>query len=98
MTHVSLGYLRLLAEKAPTAEDRDHFNAVVDEIERLRAENERLRFLITAWVDACEADRSITIAHLFAVDPEMIGADPSDGDTYEAVIEAGKNLRKAVGR
>lgn len=72
--------------------------AVTDQKAALIEEIDRLRALITAWCDAYDADRATTIAHLFAVDPEMIGADPSDGDTYEAVVEAGKALRKAVGR
>ena len=36
MKHASISYLRSLAYNAPRREDREHFTAVADEIERLR--------------------------------------------------------------
>lgn len=60
-----------------------------DEIERLQAENARLRLLITAWVDADNAWLESNASQT---------RDYFSGRTLTVLAEAQDALRKAVGR
>lgn len=87
MGHVSTNYLRLLAEKAPTQHDRDHFTAIADEIEKLRTDLEWLR----------QQYRLAISTLLVLTDVEGEGTLTSAQQTA-ARDQINAALRKAVGR